>query len=145
MRDADACLSWLAACPQAADGPVGTTGYCMGAGLALRTAGAYPSGSRPRPASTAPGWRPTPPTARTCSPGRVTAELYFGHADQDASLPPEQIERLDKAFTEAGVRHRSEVYTGAHHGYTMADTAAYDAKATERHWAALLDLFDRAL
>ncbi|MFF2422850.1 dienelactone hydrolase family protein [Streptomyces mirabilis] len=145
MRDADAYLSWLAACPQAADGPVGATGYCMGAGLALRTAGTYPER-----VATAAGFHGArlatdAPDSPHLLADRVTAELYFGHADQDASLPPEQIERLDKAFTEAGVRHRSEVYTGAHHGYTMADTAAYDAKATERHWAALLDLFDRAL
>nr|WP_303715647.1 hypothetical protein [Kutzneria buriramensis]WKX16183.1 hypothetical protein Q4V64_26835 [Kutzneria buriramensis] len=31
--------------------------------------------------------------------------------------------RLDKTLTEAGVRHRTEVYTGAHHGFTQADTA----------------------
>ena len=42
MRDADAYLRWLADCPQATDGPVGVTGYCMGARLALRTAGAFP-------------------------------------------------------------------------------------------------------
>jgi carboxymethylenebutenolidase len=27
----------------------------------------------------------------------------------------------------------------------MSDTAAYDEAATERHWAALLDLFGRTL
>ncbi|MCZ9341769.1 dienelactone hydrolase family protein, partial [Streptomyces sp. TRM76130] len=35
MRDARAYLDWLAACPEAADGPVALTGYCMGARLAL--------------------------------------------------------------------------------------------------------------
>lgn len=39
--------------------------------------------------------------------------------------------------------YRSEVYPGAHHGFTMADTAMYDEQATERHWAALFDLLDR--
>lgn len=42
MRDAGAYLDWLAASPLVADGPVGTTGYCMGGVLGIRTAAAYP-------------------------------------------------------------------------------------------------------
>jgi carboxymethylenebutenolidase len=75
--------------------------------------------------------------------GNITAELYFGHADDDPSLPPEQIERLAAALTEAGVRHHCEVYDGAPHGYTQADTASYHREGDERHWAALLDLLKR--
>ncbi len=75
--------------------------------------------------------------------GEITAELYFGHADQDPSLPPEQIERLEEALTAAGVRHRCEVYPGAPHGFTQADTASYQQEGDERHWAALLDLLKR--
>jgi carboxymethylenebutenolidase len=75
--------------------------------------------------------------------GRVTAELYFGHADQDPSLPVEQIERLESALTAAGVRHHCEVYPGAGHGFTQADTSAYHREGDERHWAALLDLLKR--
>lgn len=143
-RDAGAYLRWLAGCPAAADGPVAVTGYCMGARLALLTAGAHPE----RVAAVA-GFHggqlatEAPDSPHLVAP-RITAEVYFGHADQDASLPPEQIERLENALTEAGVRHRCEVYAGAHHGYTQADTAAYDRDADERHWAALLDLLKRA-
>jgi carboxymethylenebutenolidase len=46
---------------------------------------------------------------------------------------------------EAGLRHSNEVYAGARHGYTMADTAPYDAAATERHFDALRDLLARTL
>jgi carboxymethylenebutenolidase len=42
MRDAAGHLDWLARSPPTTDGKVGVTGYCMGAGLALRTAGARP-------------------------------------------------------------------------------------------------------
>jgi carboxymethylenebutenolidase len=145
MRDAEAYLGWLADCPRAAAGPVGVTGYCMGARLALMTAGTFPE--RVAAAAGFHGGRlatDAPDSPHLAAP-RITGEVYFGHADNDPSLPPEQIDLLDKALTEAGVRHRTEVYTGAAHGYTQADTAAYDAEATERHWAALLDLFDRAL
>lgn len=42
MRDAAGYLDWLAASPLTTDGKAGVTGYCMGAGLALRTAGTHP-------------------------------------------------------------------------------------------------------
>ncbi|MEZ7007646.1 dienelactone hydrolase family protein [Streptomyces sp. AD55] len=143
MRDAGAWLRWLADCPRAAGGPVAVTGYCMGAGIALRTAGTYPD----RVAAVAGFHGGRLATEGPRSPhlvaGNITAEAYFGHADHDASLPPEQQERLEAALTGAGVRHRCEVYPGASHGYTQADTEAYDAKAAERHWEALLDLLER--
>jgi carboxymethylenebutenolidase len=143
MRDAGAYVRWLAGCPAAADGPVAVTGYCMGAALALRTAGTHPE--RVAAAAGFRGGRLA--TDAADSPhlvaGRITAEVYFGHADRDPSLPEEQIERLERALTEAGVRHRCEVYAGAGHGFTQSDTAAYDEEADERHWAALLDLLRR--
>lgn len=43
------------------------------------------------------------------------------------------------------VRHTCDLNNGAAHGFTMADTAVYDAAATERHWERLLDLFARNL
>jgi hypothetical protein len=36
-------------------------------------------------------------------------------------------------LTTAGVHYRSEIYSGAAHGYTMADTPAYDETAAEGH------------
>ncbi|MET7551554.1 dienelactone hydrolase family protein [Streptomyces sp. NPDC005078] len=145
MRDADAYLRWLAASPLTTDGPVGITGYCMGAGLALRTAGTYPERVAAMAGFHGGRLATDSPDSPHLLADRITAELYFGHADQDPSLPPEQIERLDEALTAAGVRHHSEIYTGAHHGFTQADTAAYDSTADKRHWIALLALLDRAL
>jgi carboxymethylenebutenolidase len=144
-RDAGAYLRWLSDSPLVADGPVAVTGYCMGARLALYTAGAHPE----RVAAVAGfhGGRlatDTPESPHLVAE-RLTAELYFGHADQDPSLPEEQIERFEDALTAAGVRHRCEVYPGAPHGFTQADTASYHAEADKRHWAALLDLLKRTL
>ncbi|CAL9326857.1 dienelactone hydrolase family protein [Streptomyces sp. SudanB52_2052] len=143
MRDAGACLRWLAESPAVADGPVALTGYCMGARLSLLTAGTHPE--RVAAAAGFHGGRlatDTPDSPHLVA-DRITAELYFGHADQDPSLPPEQIERLEEALTAAGVRHRCEVYTGAPHGFTQKDTASYHQEGEERHWAALLDLLKR--
>ncbi|MFE7841925.1 dienelactone hydrolase family protein [Streptomyces sp. NPDC057474] len=144
-RDAAAYLDWLAACPEAASGPVGVAGYCMGARLALLTAGRHPEKVAAAAGFHGAGLATDAPDSPHLLADRITAELYFGHADQDPSMPPEQIERLAKALTAAGVRHRSDTYTGADHGYTMADTDRYAPEAAERHWAAMLDLFGRAL
>ncbi|WP_328498607.1 dienelactone hydrolase family protein [Streptomyces sp. NBC_00414] len=145
MRDAAAYLDRLAESPLTTGGPAGVTGYCMGAGLALRTAGTHPD----RVAAAAGFHGAHLATEAPDSPhlvaDRITAELYFGHADQDSTNPADQIERLEKTLTEAGVRNRSEVYAGAHHGFTQADTAMYSAGASDRHWTALLDLLARNL
>lgn len=145
VRDAGAYLDWLAASPLTTEGPIGITGYCMGAGLALRAAAAYPDRVAAMAGFHGAHLASEAPDSPHLGAERITAELYFGHADQDTSLPPEQIDRLDKALTDAGVRHRAEVYAGARHGFTQVDTASYDADAAERHWTALLDLLGRAL
>ncbi|MQY36369.1 hypothetical protein SRB17_43680 [Streptomyces sp. RB17] len=144
-RDAGAYLQWLADSPLATDGPVAVTGYCMGARLVLRTAAAFPDRVAAAAGFHGGGLATDEPTSPHLGAPDITAELYFGHADNDRSLPPEQIERFEKALTEAGVRHTCEVYPGARHGFTQADTDAYDREADERHWRALLDLLNRTL
>jgi carboxymethylenebutenolidase len=145
MRDAGAYLEWLAESPLTTGEPVGITGYCMGAVMALRTAGAYPEHVAAMGGFHGGNLATEAEDSPHLVAGKITAELYFGHADQDHALPPEQIQRLDEALTEAGVRFRTEVYEGAPHGYTQADTAAYDEAGAERHWEALLELFHRTL
>ncbi|MEV7599551.1 dienelactone hydrolase family protein [Kitasatospora sp. NPDC089797] len=145
VRDAEAYLSWFAGSPLVTDGPVGVTGYCLGAYLSLRTAIAHPD--RVAAAAAFHGGRLVSdlPDSPHLAVGRVTAELYFGHADQDPSMTSEQIAQLDEALTAAEVRFRSEVYEGSAHGFTQADTTRYDAVGDARHWVALLDLLKRAL
>ncbi|WP_416966600.1 dienelactone hydrolase family protein [Streptomyces sp. 4F14] len=145
MKDAGAYLRWLAENPAVTDGPVGLTGYCMGARLSLLTAGTHPE--RVAAAAGFHGGRLVTdgPESPHLLAGNITAEVYFGHADNDDSLTPENARALEEAFTEAGVRHRTEIYEGSAHGYTQADTSAYDEKGAERHWAALLDLLGRTL
>jgi carboxymethylenebutenolidase len=117
----------------------------MGARLSLRAAGAFPERVAAAAGFHGGGLATDAPDSPHLMADRITAELYFGHADHDHSLPPEQIERLDAALTQAGVRFRAEVYEGARHGYTQADTSSYNPDAAERHWRELLALFERAL
>jgi carboxymethylenebutenolidase len=145
MRDADAYLTFLADDERVSTGPIGTVGYCMGGALAIRTAAHAPD----RVAAVASFHGGRLATDQPDSPhllaDRLEAEVYVGHADNDHSMPPEQQERLSEALAAAGLKHRAELYAGAAHGFTMADTAAYDEAATERHWERLLDLLGRTL
>ncbi|MCO1595374.1 dienelactone hydrolase family protein [Micromonospora sp. RHAY321] len=144
-RDTAAYLDFLAARGDVRPGPVVITGYCMGGTNALRAIEAHPD--RIAAVASFHGGRivTDAPDSPHLGVGSITGEVYFGHADEDQSMTPEQIATLEKALDAAGVRYRSEVYAGAHHGFTMADSAVYDERATERHWAALFDLLDRTL
>jgi carboxymethylenebutenolidase len=145
LADADSYVDYLRAHDQVDDGPLGAVGYCMGGALALRTAAAHP-GDIGAVAAFHPGRLATDaPDSPHLLADRIEAEVYVASADQDQSMPPEQQERLDRALTDAGVTHVVEQYDGAKHGFTMSDTAAYDEVATERHWTALLGLFERTL
>jgi carboxymethylenebutenolidase len=143
-QDIPAYLAALRSLEGVADGPVGATGYCMGARLAIRAAnldpgvaavGGFHGGGLVTDAEDSPHR----------GLGDARAEYVFGHADQDRSMPPEAVETLGKALAEAGLTASNEVYEGAAHGYSMADTPMYDEAAAERHFAELEALFDRAL
>jgi carboxymethylenebutenolidase len=140
--DGKAYLEQLA---EVSDGPVGITGYCMGVRLGLRIAAAHPHRVAALGGFHGGGLVTDGEDSPHRSAGALRAEVYFGHADNDHGNTPEQIAALDAALEEAGVPHRSEVYAGAAHGYTMADTPVYDEAATERHFAALFDLLDRTV
>jgi carboxymethylenebutenolidase len=128
-----------------ADEPFGITGYCMGARLGWRIASAHPGRVAALAGFHGGGLVSDDEQSPHRSAGALRAEVYFGHADQDPSNSAEQIATLDAALDDAGVRHHSDVYAGAGHGYTMADTPVYDEQACERHFAALFDLLDRTI
>jgi dienelactone hydrolase len=79
------------------------------------------------------------------SAAAIEAELYLGFADRDKSATPAQIATVEDALCAAGKQFRAEVYAGAEHGYTMADTPAYDEAAAERHHAELAALLARTV
>jgi carboxymethylenebutenolidase len=141
-RDGEAYLDFLST---TAAGPVGITGYCMGARVGWRIAAAYPDRVSALGGFHGGGLVTDAPNSPHRSAGQLKAEVYFGHADQDANMNPEQIGTLNDALDKAGVRHRAEVYEGALHGYTMSDTAVYNEAACERHFTELFALLDRTL
>lgn len=141
-RDGEAYLDFLST---TATGPVGITGYCMGARVGWRIAAAYPDRVSALGGFHGGGLVTDAANSPHRSAGQLKAEVYFGHADQDANMNPEQIGTLNDALDKAGVPHRAEVYEGALHGYTMSDTAVYNEAACERHFTELFALLDRTL
>ncbi len=69
----------------------------------------------------------------------------FGHADHDRSMSTEAVATLGETLAGHGLAASNEIYPGAAHGYSMADTAMYDEGATERHFVELRALLDRTL
>jgi carboxymethylenebutenolidase len=145
VADTGSYLDFLAARDEVAAGPVGIVGYCMGGTNALRAVEAYPDRIAAMAAFHAGRLVTDAPDSPHRSVGAVSGELYFAHAETDGSMTAEQVAALEAALTAAGVAHRSEVYPGTVHGFTMADTAAHDAGAEDRHWTNLFDLLDRVL
>jgi carboxymethylenebutenolidase len=129
----------------AAEAPIGVTGYCMGARLAVRTAGQFPG--RVAAVGGFHGGRlvTDAPDSPHLAIAGSTAEYVFGHADQDSSMPVEQVEALGRALADAGRPYLNEIYEGAGHGYSMADTSVYDEAGTERHFEVLEALLARTL
>ena len=121
------------------------TADCMGARMGLRIAAAHPERVAALAGFHAGGLVTDDPASPHRAVGDLRAEVYMGHADNDRSNSREQIAAIDAALAAAGVPSRTEVYAGAAHGYTMADTPAYDEQACERHYAALFDLLGRTV
>jgi carboxymethylenebutenolidase len=142
VSDADPYLDRL---EQAGRGPVAITGYCMGGRVGWRIAAAFPERVAALGAFHVGGLVTEAEDSPHRSAGKLDAELYLGYADNDRSMPAEAIAEVDRALDAAGVRYRSEVYPGAAHGYTMADTPAYDEAAAERHYTELFALLARTV
>jgi len=75
---------------------------------------------------------------------RIKAELYFGHATEDASMPADAIAKLEAALRAWGGRFESETYP-AKHGWCVADFPVYDRAEAERAWRKMVALFKRDL
>jgi len=143
-RDTAAFLDWFDSRSDFAGGKLGVTGYCMGGGIALAVAAAYPDRIGAAASFHGGGLATDEPDSPHLGAPRIKARVYVAGAVDDASYPPEQAERLEAALDAAGVDHRCEIYPGALHGWTMLDFPVYDEPAAERHWRELLGLFATA-
>ena len=145
-RDAQAFISWLDA-QKAVDTKkkIGTTGYCMGGPIVLRTAGAVPA--RVGAAATFHGAAMTTkdPNSPHLQIAKTKASYLICIADSDDKQDPTSKDILNKTFEDAKLPHEVEVYKGAQHGWCAIDTQAYNKELAEKAWARQLALFSKAL
>ncbi|MGB3441300.1 MAG: dienelactone hydrolase family protein [Actinophytocola sp.] len=145
IADAGAFLEFLAGRAEVSGSSMGTTGYCMGGKLSLLAAAHHPD--RVAAAASFHGGNlaaEDDPDSPYRVADRIRAAVLVAAAQDDRSFPPEQYDRLERALTEAGVRHTLAVYP-AKHGFAVPDNDTYDTAAAQRHWAALESLYGETL
>jgi carboxymethylenebutenolidase len=124
---------------------VGTTGYCMGGPIVMRTAAAVPD--RVGAGATFHGGGLV--TKEADSPHllipNMKAQFLCAVAANDDEREPDAKNVLRDTFAKAKLPAEIEVYTGAAHGWCPPDSAVYNEKQAERAWARLLVLFKSAL
>ncbi|HEY6274240.1 MAG TPA: dienelactone hydrolase family protein [Terriglobales bacterium] len=147
-RDASTYVDTLAANRLVKGGTsenMGVVGHCFTGAMALRAAAARPDKIAAAASFHGGGLYTDKPTSPALVLPRVKAHLYFGHAVQDRSMPPEAIEKLNAALRAWGGKYESEVYDGALHGWTTLDGGAYNQPQAERAFTKLTELFGEAL
>lgn len=144
--DAEAFFGYLAARPDVAGEKFGTTGYCMGGRASLIVATRVPD--RVAAALSFHGGRlavEDDPNSPHLLADKITASVYVGAAENDASFTEDDAKRLEDALSGADVEHTIEFYSAAH-GFAVPDhLAVYDQDAAKRHWDATLREFGAAL
>jgi carboxymethylenebutenolidase len=145
LSDGKTFVAWLDAQAEVDKArKIGTTGYCMGGPIAVRTATVAPG--RVGAVGTFHGAAMV--TAAPDSPHRLVAQTQARYliavAENDDTKDPEAKNTLRAAFDSAKLSAEVEVYPAAH-GWCPPDTRVYDAAQSERAWTRLLATFSTAL
>ena len=144
-QDATAYVNFLASHAAVSSQSLGVVGYCFTGAMAMRTAAANPAKIAAVASFHGGGLYTDEPTSPHLVLPRIKARLYFGHATKDRSMPPEAIEKFDRALAAWGGKYESEVYDGAFHGWTTADAPVYNKPQADRAFAKLTELFAATL
>jgi carboxymethylenebutenolidase len=144
-EDTKAFLAYLDTRSDVEGKKVGTVGFCMGGGMAITAAGIYPDRVAAAVSFHGGNLATDQPTSPHLLAPKIKGEVYVAGADNDHSYPLDMAERTEAALTEAGVKHRCEIYEGKAHGWMKPDMPVYDAAAAERGWGELFALYGRTL
>jgi carboxymethylenebutenolidase len=123
---------------------VGTTGYCMGGPLTMRTAASLPERIGAGASFHGGGLVTDKPDSPHLLVPKMKAHYLFAVAQNDDERQPEAKEVLKKTFADAKLPAEIEVYA-AMHGWCPPDSQVYNAELAEKAWSRLLVLFKSAL
>ena len=105
---------------------MGTTGYCMGGAITMRTAAAVPE--RIGAGASFHGWKlvSDAPDSPHLLADRIKARYLFAIARTMMPGDPEAKTVLRESFDSAGLEAEIEVYPGALHGWCTPDSHVYN-------------------
>src|SRR5262245_44891997 len=145
VSDAKAFIGWLDQQTQVDKSrKIGTTGYCMGGPITMRTAAS--AADRVGAAASFHGGNlvtEMPDSPHLLVP-QLKAQYLFAVAQNDDERQPEAKTVLKDAFAKAKLDAEIEVYP-AMHGWCPPDSQVYDMAQAEKAWSRMLVLFERAL
>ncbi len=144
-RDLSQYIDFLAAQSFVGQGRMGVVGYCFTGKMAMHAAAARPGTIAAAASFHGGGLYTGEPTSPHHTLPRIRAELYFGHAVNDRSMPAEAIAKLETALKTWGGKYVSEVYEGAAHSWTVSDSPVYNPPQAERAFEKLVALLTRTL
>lgn len=146
FMDARAMVEFLDAQPSVDTSKrIGTTGYCMGGPMVMRTVAAVPerlgAGATFHGGGLATDADNSP---HLLIPQTQSAMLHCVAANDDEADPVAK-DTLSTAYAAARLPAEIEVYDGALHGWCPPDSQVYNEAQAERAWSRMLALFEVTL
>ena len=145
-RDATTFVAWLDS--QAAvkkTSKIGTTGYCMGGPLVMRTAATIPDRVGAVGSFHGGGLVTDKPDSPHLLIPKMKARYLIAVADNDDKAQPTAKDTLKASFAAAKLNAEIEVYEAALHGWCVPGSRVYHEAQAERAWTRLLANFKTAL
>jgi carboxymethylenebutenolidase len=144
--DAKAFVAWLDA-QKVVDKKkkIGTSGYCMGGPIVMRTAATVPGRIGAGASFHGANLNTDKPDSPHLLIPKMKASLLIAIAENDDQSNPTSKDILRKAFADAKVPAQVEVYAGSRHGWCAIDSQVYNKELAEKAWAAQLALFSKTL
>ena len=124
---------------------VGTTGYCMGGPLTMRTAAAVPERVGAGGSFHGGGLVTDKPDSPHLLVPKMKAHYLFAIAENDDQKQPDAKNVLREAFAQTKLPAEIEVYAGTLHGWCPPDSQVYNPAQAEKAWSRLLVLLKSAL
>jgi carboxymethylenebutenolidase len=146
VTDAKAFIPWLDS-QKSVDKKrkIGTTGYCMGGPLVMRTAATFPDRVGAGGTFHGGGLATDKPDSPHLLIPKMKAQFLIAIAENDDMREPQAKTVLRKAFDDAKLKAEIEVYTGTMHGWCPPDSSVYNEAQAEHAWTRLQALFKSAL
>ncbi len=124
---------------------IGTTGYCMGGPMVMRSVAAVPDRLVAGATFHGGGLATDADDSPHLLIPDTTAQMLHCVAANDDEDDPAAKNTLRDAYAAASIPAEIEVYVGTMHGWCPPDSQVYNEAQAERAWSRLLVLFESAL